>query len=79
MHVHSTSQASLAADIISDLISLDAKMSILDQEDHAELAERLTALDASELRHIFDLLLERGIVLAAPVPVAPEVTEEASL
>jgi hypothetical protein len=77
MNTHSQTGTSLAADIVNDLISLDAKLGHCDEEDSAELAERLTTLDASEIRHILNLLLERGVVLAAPVPVTA-VAEEVS-
>jgi hypothetical protein len=72
--------ASLSADIVSSLVSLDAllELAATSEEDKAELAARLTALDASEIRHILNLLLDRGIVLASSPAVPVEVTEEVS-
>jgi hypothetical protein len=76
MNVNSQTATTLAADIVNDLISLDAKLGHCDEEDKAELAERLTALDASEIRNILNLLLDRGIVLATATADASVVGKE---
>lgn len=52
MHVHSTSQASLAADIVDRITALDEMLKLADADDQAELAERMAALDPSEVTHI---------------------------
>jgi hypothetical protein len=73
---------SLSSDIVDLLIRLDSllELAATDEQDTAELAERLNALPASEIRHILNLLLARGIVLAASeapaVPVAVVASEE---
>ncbi len=50
MHTHATTQASLAADIVNHITTFDEmlKLALTDQDDHAELAERIAALDSSD-------------------------------
>ena len=52
MHHHATTQATLAADIIDRITGLDAMLELADADDQAELAQRIAALDPSEVKHI---------------------------
>ena len=80
MNTNPLTGTTLAADILDRLIQLDAllELAATDEQDKAELAARLTALDASEIRHILNLLLERGIVLESAVAIPDTAAEEAS-
>ncbi len=75
MHVHSTSQASLAADIIDRITALDEMLKLADADDQAELAERMAALDPSEVQHI---LATFGVQPTAAATVAVAVSDTAA-
>jgi hypothetical protein len=65
MHTHATTQASLALGIVEQITSLDEMLKLMDQEDKAELAERIAALDPAEVQHVLAVF---G-VKSAPVTV----------
>lgn len=52
MHSHIETGMSIAADTVNRIIQLDALLGHADEDDRAELAERLAALDPAELKHI---------------------------
>lgn len=76
MHVHSTSQASLAADILDRLIQLDALLGHADEDDSAELQERISALDPAEFTHILATFGVQPTAVATVAVAASDATAE---
>ncbi|MEK6803930.1 MAG: hypothetical protein AABZ34_14870 [Nitrospirota bacterium] len=66
MHSHASTGTSLATDIVNKMIELDSLLAHADAEDKGELAERLSNLPASEVLHILELLIERGLIQKTP-------------
>lgn len=69
MHVHSTSQASLAADIVDRITALDEMLKLADNDDQAELAQRMAALDPAEFQHILAIFGVQPVLGGKPVEV----------
>lgn len=69
MHHHATTQATLAADIVDRITALDEMLKLADADDQAELAQRISSLEPSEVKHILAVF---GVppVQAASVDVA---------
>lgn len=66
MHSHASTGTTLATDIINKMIELDAMLAHADEDDKAELGQRLSDLPASEVMHVLELLIERGLIHKAP-------------
>lgn len=79
MHVHSQTQAALSADIVERIIALDALLGHCDEQDRAELAERITALDPSEVTNILAIFgVKSAHIAPVDVAVSDAGAEEAS-
>lgn len=55
MHTHVETQTSIAADIVDRIVTLDALLGHCDEQDLAELQERLAQIDRDEFKNIISI------------------------
>lgn len=81
MHTHVTLQTTLAADVFDRLIALDALLGHADQDDKADLMDRLSGIDRDEFKHLleFAAMAPGAPPSSTPVPAETATEVEASV
>ena len=76
MHSHIETGMSIAADTVNRIIQLDALLGHADEDDRAELQERLAALDPAEFKHILATFGVQPTAAATVAVAASDATAE---